>query len=124
MGIEGSGVVLETETSSGDGRFAVGDRVVGLFPDGTGTIAITDQRLLVKVPAGWSHTAAATTSVVFATAYYALVDLAAVKPGQRVLVHAATGGWNGRRAVGPALRSRSVRDRQPRQVGHVAGHGL
>ena len=92
MGIEGSGVVVETETASGEGRFAVGDRVVGLFPDGTGTIAITDQRLLVKVPAGWSHTAAATTSVVFATAYYALVDLAAVKPGQRVLVHAATGG--------------------------------
>ena len=92
MGIEASGVVVETETVSGEGRFAVGDRVVGLFPDGTGTIAITDQRLLVKVPAGWSHTAAATTSVVFATAYYALVDLAAVKPGQRILVHAAAGG--------------------------------
>jgi mycoketide-CoA synthase len=92
MGIEASGVVVETETGSGEGRFAVGDRVVGLFPDGTGTIAITDQRLLVKVPAGWSHTAAATTSVVFATAYYALVDLAAAKPGQRILVHAATGG--------------------------------
>ena len=28
----------------------------------------------------------------FATAYYALVDLADVKPGQRVLVHAAAGG--------------------------------
>jgi polyketide synthase 12 len=94
MGIEASGVVLETapETASKDGRFAVGDRVMGLFPDGTGTIAITDQRLLVKVPAGWSHTAAATTSVVFATACYALVDLADVKPGQRVLVHAAAGG--------------------------------
>ena len=90
MGIEASGVVLET--ASKDGRFAVGDRVMGLFPDGTGTIATTDQRLLVKVPAGWSHTAAATTSVVFATAYYALVDLAGVKPGQRVLVHAAAGG--------------------------------
>src|SRR6202034_1405203 len=38
------------------------------------------------------HTAAATTSVVFATARYALVDLAAVTPGQRVLVHAAAGG--------------------------------
>jgi polyketide synthase 12 len=90
MGIEASGVVLET--ASGDGRFAVGDRVMGLFPDGTGTIATTDQRLLVKVPVGWSHTAAATTSVVFATARYALVDLAGVKPGQRVLVHAAAGG--------------------------------
>ncbi len=90
MGVEASGVIVET--ASGDGRFAVGDRVMGLFPEGTGTIATTDQRLLVKVPSGWSHTAAATTSVVFATAYYALVDLAGVKPGQRVLVHAATGG--------------------------------
>jgi polyketide synthase 12 len=90
MGIEASGVVVET--ASQDGRFAVGDRVMGLFPDGTGTIATTDRRLLVKMPAGWSHTAAATTTVVFATAYYALVDLAAAKPGQRVLVHAAAGG--------------------------------
>ena len=90
MGIEASGVI--SETASGGGRFAVGDRVMGLFPEGTGTIATTDERLLVKVPAGWSHTAAATTSVVFATACYALVDLADVKPGQRVLVHAAAGG--------------------------------
>ncbi|HEV7359621.1 MAG TPA: SDR family NAD(P)-dependent oxidoreductase, partial [Mycobacterium sp.] len=90
MGIEASGVVVET--ASQDGRFAIGDRVMGLFPDGTGTIATTDQRLLAQMPAGWSHTAAATTTVVFATAYYALLDLAAAKPGQRVLVHAAAGG--------------------------------
>jgi mycoketide-CoA synthase len=90
MGIEASGVVVES--ASEDSRFAVGDRVMGLFPHGTGTIAVTDQRLLVEVPVGWSHTAAATTSVVFATACYALVDLAGVKPGQRVLVHAAAGG--------------------------------
>ncbi|ORW33304.1 polyketide synthase [Mycobacterium paraense] len=90
MGIEGSGVVVEI--GPGAGRFAVGDRVMGLFPDGTGTIATTDQRLLAKVPAGWSHIAAATASVVFATARYALVDLAAARPGQRVLVHAAAGG--------------------------------
>jgi polyketide synthase 12 len=98
MGIEASGVVLEVgpqtgpEIDSADGRFVVGDRVMGLFPEGTGTIASTDGRLLIKVPAGWSHTAAATASVVFATAYYALVDLANVRPGQRVLVHAAAGG--------------------------------
>ncbi|OBF97536.1 polyketide synthase [Mycobacterium sp. 852014-52450_SCH5900713] len=90
MGIEASGVVIETGPDSG--RFAVGDRVMGLFPDGTGTIGRTDQRLLAKVPVGWSHTAAATTTVVFATAFYALVDLATAKRGQRVLVHAATGG--------------------------------
>ena len=90
MGVEASGVVLESD--SGAAGFAVGDRVMGLFPEGTGTVAVTDHRLLVKVPAGWSHTAAATTSVVFATAYYALRDLASVQPGRRILVHAAAGG--------------------------------
>jgi len=93
MGIEASGVVLETDSSGSSATsFVVGDRVMGLFPEGTGTVATTDHRLLVKVPAGWSHTAAATVSVVFATAHYALVDLAGVQPGQRVLVHAAAGG--------------------------------
>ncbi|MCV7381188.1 polyketide synthase [Mycobacterium alsense] len=97
MGIEAAGVVVEVaeagpETDSQDRRFAVGDRVMGLFPDGTGTIARTDERLLARVPDGWSYTAAATTSVVFATARYALVDLADARPGQRVLVHAAAGG--------------------------------
>ena len=93
MGIEASGVVLETDPSGSSERsFVVGDRVMGLFPEGTGTVATTDHRLLVKVPVGWSHTAAATVSVVFATAQYALVDLAGVRPGQRILVHAAAGG--------------------------------
>ncbi|MBW0017017.1 MAG: type I polyketide synthase, partial [Mycobacterium sp.] len=91
MGIEAVGVALESAETD-DERFTVGDRVMGLFPEGTGTVATTDARLLVKVPAGWSPTAAATASVVFATAYYALTDLANMRPGQRVLVHAAAGG--------------------------------
>ncbi|MFY9767656.1 MAG: type I polyketide synthase, partial [Mycobacterium sp.] len=78
--------------ASDDGRFAVGDRVTGLFPEGTGTMAITDARLLMEIPTGWSYADAATAPVVFATAYYALTTLADVKPGQRVLVHAGAGG--------------------------------
>ncbi len=90
MGVEASGIVVET--ASGEGRFAIGDRVTGLFPEGTGTMAITDDRLLMEIPAGWSYADAATAPVVFATAYYALTTLADIRPGQRVLVHAATGG--------------------------------
>ena len=90
MGVEASGIVVET--ASDDGRFAIGDRVTGLFPEGTGTMAITDARLLMEVPAGWSYADAATAPVVFATAHYALSTLADVKAGQRLLVHAATGG--------------------------------
>jgi len=90
MGVEASGTVVET--ASDDGRFAIGDRITGLFPEGTGTMAITDARLLMEVPAGWSYADAATAPVVFATAHYALSTLADVKVGQRLLVHAATGG--------------------------------
>ncbi len=90
MGVEASGVVVEI--GPGVTEFAVGDRVAGLFPEGTGTVATTDQRLLLGIPAGWSSTDAATVPVVFATAYYALSTLAEVKAGQRVLIHAAAGG--------------------------------
>ncbi|QNI07344.1 type I polyketide synthase [Mycobacterium kubicae] len=90
MGVEASGVVIET--APGNRLLAVGDRVTGLFPEGTGTIATTDERLLLKIPTGWSDTEAATAPVVFATAYYALSRLAQIQPGQRLLVHAAAGG--------------------------------
>ncbi len=90
MGVEASGVIAET--GPGVSRFAVGDRVTGLFPEGTGTLAITDARLLMDIPSGWSYTEAATAPVVFATAYYALTALAEVKAGQRILIHAAAGG--------------------------------
>ncbi|MHA7651631.1 type I polyketide synthase [Mycobacterium sp. ML4] len=90
MGVEASGTVIENGRDAG--LFAVGDRVTGLFPEGTGAVATTDERLLIKIPAGWSETDAATAPVVFATAYYALKVLADVRPGQRLLVHAAAGG--------------------------------
>ncbi|MGA9493554.1 MAG: type I polyketide synthase [Mycobacterium sp.] len=90
MGVEASGIVVET--ASDGGCFAVGDRVTGLFPEGTGSLAVTDARLLMEIPTGWSYQEAATAPVVFATAYYALTTLADLKPGQRVLVHAGAGG--------------------------------
>src|SRR5205807_565471 len=74
------------------GRFAVGDRVAGIFPEGVGSVASTDERLLLAIPDRWSYIDAASVPVVFATAYYALSVLAEAKPGQRVLIHAAAGG--------------------------------
>ena len=70
---------------------AVGDRVMGLF-GGAGSVAVVDQRLVVGVPAGWSLAEAAGVPVVFLTAFYGLADLAGVRAGESVLVHAGTGG--------------------------------
>jgi acyl transferase domain-containing protein/D-arabinose 1-dehydrogenase-like Zn-dependent alcohol dehydrogenase/acyl carrier protein len=90
LGLEGAGVV--TEIGPRVTRFAAGDRVTGLIPAAFARMAITDERLLARVPDGWSYAEAAAMPVVFLTAYYALADLARVRPGDSVLVHAAAGG--------------------------------
>ncbi|WP_139333178.1 type I polyketide synthase, partial [Mycobacterium sp. SP-6446] len=90
LGGEGAGVVVEV--GPGVTEFAVGDSVYGFFPDGSGTLVPGDVRLLLPMPADWSYTEAAGISAVFTTAYMAFIHLADVKPGQRVLVHAAAGG--------------------------------
>jgi polyketide synthase 12 len=90
MGGEGAGVVLDV--APGVTHVAPGDRVMGLLPGAFGPIAVADARTVIPIPAGWDFRRAAATPVAFLTAWYALVDLAALKPGERVLIHAATGG--------------------------------
>ncbi len=90
LGSEGAGVVVEV---AGDVRdLAVGDRVMGLISYAFGPLAVSDQRVLVRVPEGWSYTEAASVPTVFLTAYYALVDLARVQRGESLLLHGAAGG--------------------------------
>ena len=90
MGSEIAGVVLET--GPGVTGLDVGDRVLGLAPGGFGPLAVADARLLAPVPAGWSFAQAAAVPMAFVTAWHALTDLAAARPGQKLLVQAAAGG--------------------------------
>ncbi|MGW2397363.1 SDR family NAD(P)-dependent oxidoreductase [Kitasatospora sp. NPDC001664] len=90
IGAEAAGTVVET--GPGVTRLAVGDRVAGLVQGTLGPVAVTDHRLLVKVPRSWSDAEAATVPVAFLTAHHGLYGLAGLKRGESVLVHAATGG--------------------------------
>nr|WSX18684.1 SDR family NAD(P)-dependent oxidoreductase [Streptomyces tubercidicus] len=90
LGIEGAGVV--TEVGPGATGFSPGDRVMGLFTQSFGPLAVADVRTLARIPEGWSFAQAASVPVVFLTAYYALVDLGELQAGESVLVHAAAGG--------------------------------
>ena len=90
LGSEAAGVVLEV--GPGVTGLAAGDRVFGLVPAGFGPVAVADARLVHPMPAGWSFAEAAAVPVAYLTAYFGLVDLAGVRPGERVLVHAAAGG--------------------------------
>ncbi|WP_246561308.1 type I polyketide synthase [Streptomyces roseirectus] len=90
LGIEGAGTVVET--GPGATRFTVGDRVTGMMDGAFAPEAVTDERLLTRVPSGWSAAQAAAAPVVHLTAYYGLVDLGQLGARQRVLVHAGAGG--------------------------------
>ncbi|MET8976362.1 SDR family NAD(P)-dependent oxidoreductase [Streptomyces sp. NPDC004539] len=72
---------------------APGDRVLGLAPgDAFAPVTVTDVHMLARVPEGWSYVRAASVPLAYLTAYYALVDLADLKAGESVLIHAAAGG--------------------------------
>ncbi|AKN71145.1 hypothetical protein QR97_16165 [Streptomyces sp. PBH53] len=90
LGIEAAGTV--TETGPGVTDLAAGDRVFGLLPGSMGSAAVADRRLLAPVPDDWSFTRAAAMPSAFLTAWFALHDVARVRAGDRVLVHAAAGG--------------------------------
>ncbi|MFJ7212995.1 SDR family NAD(P)-dependent oxidoreductase [Amycolatopsis sp. NPDC098790] len=90
IGAEAAGVVVEIGPDVAG--LAPGDAVLGLFSGAFGPVAVTDHRMLARIPQGWSWTDAAAIPVAFLTAWYALTDLAEVQTGQSVLVHAAAGG--------------------------------
>jgi acyl transferase domain-containing protein/NADPH:quinone reductase-like Zn-dependent oxidoreductase/acyl carrier protein len=90
VGLEGSGVVLEVADDVLG--FVPGDRVFGQFY-GAGPVVVVDHRRIARVPSGWSDAQAASITAAFLTAYYAMAHLAHVSAGERVLVHAATGGF-------------------------------
>ncbi len=90
IGIEGAGVV--TEVGPGVPGLAPGDRVMGLFDWAFGPVAVAGHRTLARIPDGWSFAEAAAVPVTFITAYQCLAEIARLRPGETVVVHAGTGG--------------------------------
>jgi FkbH-like protein len=90
LGSECAGVIVECgEQVEG---LAIGQRVMALAVGALASEVVADARLTVAIPAGMSFAEAATVPVAFATAYYGLRDLAGIRRGEKLLVHAAAGG--------------------------------
>ena len=87
-----------TQVGEGVEGFGVGDEVygcVGGFKGMPGVLSeyvLVDPRLVAKKPSNLSMLEAAALPLVGITAWNALIDRASVCEGQRILVHAATGG--------------------------------
>ncbi|MEU9470580.1 NADP-dependent oxidoreductase [Streptomyces avermitilis] len=95
LGWDVSGVV--EATGIGVARFKPGDEVFGMlsYPFGHGSHAeyvTAPARTFAHKPSGVDHIQAGALPLVSLTAWQALVETADVRPGQRVLIHAAAGG--------------------------------
>ncbi|MBC3989122.1 SDR family NAD(P)-dependent oxidoreductase [Streptomyces sp. AC563] len=90
LGGEGAGTVVAV--GPGVSGVSVGDRVMGVFDRAFGPITQTDARLVTPIPEGWTDQQAAAVPIAYLTAWYGLVELGRVQQGERVLIHAATGG--------------------------------
>lgn len=74
-------------------RFAIGERVMAIVGGGAqAELAIVHERQLMGVPDGLDWAAAGGLPEVFTTAHDALFTQAALRPGERLLVHGGAGG--------------------------------
>jgi putative PIG3 family NAD(P)H quinone oxidoreductase len=90
LGLECAGIVSEVGAGC---DWKVGDRVCALLSGGgMAEEVVVDARHALPVPEGMTLAEAAALPEVYATAWLNLFQLAALKPGQKVLLHAGASG--------------------------------
>jgi len=89
LGMECAGTVVRTGTDV-EG-LAVGDRVLAFAPGAFASHLVAKSFAVSKLPNQLSFEDATTLPVAFLTAYYSLVHLARLEPGESVLIHGGAG---------------------------------
>lgn len=93
MGFECSGIVTRAgENAAGQG-FKAGDRVTMLLRGHYSNLVRLHWTSAVHIPDEMSYETAATFPMSYSTAYFALYEMARIRQGESVLIHAATGGF-------------------------------
>ena len=90
VGMEASGIVRRL--GAGADFCRVGDEIVFTQGGCIANRAVVDKHFIFAKPARLSMEEAASSLSVYVTAYYALVHLARIAKGQRILIHSAMGG--------------------------------
>jgi NADPH:quinone reductase-like Zn-dependent oxidoreductase/thioesterase domain-containing protein/NAD(P)-dependent dehydrogenase (short-subunit alcohol dehydrogenase family)/acyl carrier protein len=90
LGMEGAGKIV----SVGEGveEFKIGDEVIVCAPGVLRTHLMVHAGFVVKKPKHLSFEESATIPIAFLTAYYSMHNVGHIRKGERILIHAATGG--------------------------------
>jgi acyl transferase domain-containing protein/NADPH:quinone reductase-like Zn-dependent oxidoreductase len=90
FGLECAGRI--TAVGDGVGGFSLGDEIFGLAPRAFSRFTTTAATAIARKPEHLTLREAATLPIAFATAYYSLITRGRIRRGERVLIHAASGG--------------------------------
>ncbi|KAI5922046.1 hypothetical protein F4810DRAFT_303598 [Camillea tinctor] len=90
LGYDSSGVI--TAVGRNVKGFAVGDKVAALAVGSFTSVHQVEAHRVFRLPSGLSFEDGASVPLAYATAYHALMDIAHLSKGQRVLIHSAAGG--------------------------------
>jgi len=93
LGNECAGVVSRVGSAvKRQGSMNIGDRVCGVAMGSFRTFYRDDVRLFQRMPDTMSFVEGAAIPLVYCTAHFALFDIARLKKGESILIHAAAGG--------------------------------
>lgn len=92
IGHECAGVVTRLGTDTEASGLKVGDRVCGVMTGRFGNVVHAYWTGVTTIPESISWEEAASIPLIYSTSWIALFDIARVQKGERVLIHAGTGG--------------------------------
>ncbi|XP_054742931.1 fatty acid synthase [Anastrepha obliqua] len=85
------------------GRDSSGKRVMAMVPaKSLATTCLASKHMMWEIPSTWTMEEASTVPCVYSTVYYALVVRGEMKKGEKILIHAGSGGV-GQAAISVAL---------------------
>jgi NADPH:quinone reductase-like Zn-dependent oxidoreductase len=90
LGVECAGTVARI--GSNVDSVTVGDRVCAMVLGAYSTFARCKATSVAIIPDDMTYETAASVPVVYSTAYYGIFELARLEPGEKILIHAASGG--------------------------------
>lgn len=92
LGHDVAGTIARLGPGTQDSGFHVGDRVCGLAKGRIASRSRAFSTSVARISDGMSFEEAASLPIAYGTAYICLLNIANLKEGERVLIHAATGG--------------------------------